>query len=237
MDISHLPGYEDNGKIEVSHKDFVTSSGLWHDKFKNIDENIRPKVIYMPPQVNFEGLKTRTLSFVYQYRFKNIVNRETTEDVPSFIASTIHGEVFRKMDLPAKIGIEKVCNEMNSLFDILDIDSQMVGLNPEGEKLPIFKNSAGKVFDIDQLSSGEKQLFVRAMALRMLNANNAIILIDEPEIVMHSQWQQRILRVYETIGKNNQIIAATRSPNVISSVERENVKLLKRQNGHINIVG
>jgi ABC-type glutathione transport system ATPase component len=112
----------------------------------------------------------------------------------------------------------------------------MVGLNPEGEKLPIFKNSAGIVFDINHLSSGEKQLFVRAMTLRMLNANNSIILIDEPEISMHPKWQQRIMKVYENIGENNQVIAATHSPHVVASVPKESVKLLKRENGKIKVV-
>jgi predicted ATP-binding protein involved in virulence len=122
------------------------------------------------------------------------------------------------------------------LFDILEIDAKMVGLNPEGEKFPIFKNSAGKVFNIKNLSSGEKQLFVRAMALRMLNANNSIILIDEPEISLHPRWQQRIVNVYQKIGKNNQLIIATHSPHVVASVPKESVKLLKRENGQIKVV-
>lgn len=38
---------------------------------------------------------------------------------------------------------------------------------------------------LDALSSGEKQLFVRALSLKMLDAQNGIILIDEPETSLH----------------------------------------------------
>jgi predicted ATP-binding protein involved in virulence len=207
-----------------------------YDKFREIDAQKRPRFVYMPTKINFDRFQKITLSFERDYSFRNIVEQDIIIDIPSYIATTINNEVYKYSDLPAKQAIEKVCDGINSLFDILEMDARMVGLNPEGEKLPIFKNSAGKVFDINQLSSGEKQLFVRAMALRMLGANNSVILIDEPEISMHPAWQQRIVKVYEKIGNNNQVIIATHSPHVVASVPKESVKLLKRENGQIKVV-
>jgi predicted ATP-dependent endonuclease of OLD family len=233
VDFSHLPGFKGRMKVGKINVDWLSLS---IGEFKHIDEEIRPRLIYMPTEINFEGLKIKNLSLSSQYSFINIVNQETIDDVPSFIASTINSEVYKNPDLPAKQAIDKVCNDINSLFDILEIDAKMVGLKPEGEKLPIFKNSAGKIFDINHLSSGEKQLFVRALALRMLNANNSVILIDEPEISMHPRWQQRIVNVYQKIGNNNQLIIATHSPHVVASVPKESVKLLKRENGKIKVV-
>ena len=192
-------------------------------------EKEKPRVIYMPTEINFDNLRTKTLSFSSTYSFKTVIDGEMLHNIPSFLATLINEEVFKDMESPAKYAIERICNEINSLFKILENDAQMIGLIPEGEKLPIFRNSTGKVFNINHLSSGEKQLYVRAMALRMLNANNSIILIDEPEISMHPKWQQRIMKVYEHMGHNNQVIAATQSPHVVSSVNRENVKLLRKQ--------
>jgi predicted ATP-binding protein involved in virulence len=62
----------------------------------------------------------------------------------------------------------------------------------------------------------------------MLNANNSVILIDGPELSMHPLWQQRIMNVYEHMGNNNQVIATTQSPHVVSSVNEKNVKLLRK---------
>jgi predicted ATP-binding protein involved in virulence len=199
-------------------------------------EREKSRVIYMPTEINFDSLRTKTLSFSSTYSFKTVIDREILHDIPSFLATRINEEVFKDMESPAKYAIQRVCNELNSLFKILDSDVQIVGLNPEGEKFPMFRNSAGKVFDINYLSSGEKQLFVRAMALRMLNANNSVILIDGPEISMHPLWQQRIINVYEHMGNNNQVIAATQSPLVISSVNQENIKLLRKEKGKIKLV-
>jgi predicted ATP-binding protein involved in virulence len=194
----------------------------------NTSAKEKSRLIYMPTEINFDGLRTKTLSFSSTYLFKNIIDREMLHNIPSFLATLINEEVFKDMESPAKYAIERICNEINSLFKILEIDVQMIGLNPEGEKLPIFRNSTGKVFNINHLSSGEKQLYVRAMALKMLNANNSVVLIDGPGLSMHPLWQQRIINVYEHMGNNNQIIAATQSPHVVSSVNRENVKLLRK---------
>ena len=62
----------------------------------------------------------------------------------------------------------------------------------------------------------------------MLNPENSIILIDEPELSLHPKWQQQIVDVYKKIGKNNQIIIATHSPHILGSVKKENIILLDR---------
>jgi len=83
----------------------------------------------------------------------------------------------------------------------------------------IFENSLGKEFDINGLASGEKQLFLRGLSLKFLEANNSIILIDEPEISLHPEWQQKIIKVYENIGINNQLIIATHSPHIVGDIK------------------
>lgn len=225
---------------EVIGYTFNATRGRQHIELKiileDIDEQDRPKIIYMPTEINFDKLETRTQSFAYKYQLRNIIDQKTVNNVPSFLATIINDEIYKSPDLPAKESIEKICSEINSIFDILEIDARIVGLNPEGEKLPTFKNSAGKTFDINNLSSGEKQLFVRIMSLKMMNANNSIILIDEPEISLHPGWQQKIMKIYEKIGDNNQVIAATHSPHVVSSVKKESVILLKKEKGKIKAV-
>ena len=100
--------------------------------------------------------------------------------------------------------------------------------------MPIFENSAGEEFDINYLSSGEKQLFLRTLSIKMLEPKNSIILIDEPELSLHPKWQQRIIEVYKKIGENNQIIVATHSPHILGSVSNKNIFILYRnENGKI----
>ena len=124
---------------------------------------------------------------------------------------------------------DEIITEINGIFDILDMDTRLIGMSTETtEILPIFTNLSGDKFDINELSSGEKQLFLRTLAIKMLNPENSIILIDEPELSLHPRWQQRIVDVYRKIGKNNQIIIATHSPHILGSVRKENIMLLDK---------
>ncbi|OQB44655.1 MAG: hypothetical protein BWY02_02751 [bacterium ADurb.Bin157] len=204
-------------------------------RLAGIPDDERPKVIYLPAEISFEKLTVKEKAFDYKYSFKNVIDKKHINEIPTYISSIIKDAVFKNEDLPAKTSIKKVCTEINQIFEDLEIDARLNGLAEEGEKLPVFANSAGASFDINGLSSGEKQLFARALTLRMLRANNSIILIDEPEISLHPRWQQKILRVYERIGKNNQVIIATHSPHILSACGKESGFLLARENGQVKV--
>ncbi|MBZ9607309.1 ATP-binding protein [Clostridium estertheticum] len=82
------------------------------------------------------------------------------------------------------------------------------------------------------MSSGEKQLFLRGLSLKFLEVNNSIILIDGPEISLHPEWQQKIIKVYENIGTNDQLIIATHSPHIVGDIKAEQLRILiKDKNG------
>ena len=98
------------------------------------------------------------------------------------------------------------------------------------------KKYLGKEFDITGLSSGEKQLFLRALSLKFLDVNNSVILIDEPEISLHPQWQRKIIDVYKSIGENNQLIIATHSPHIVGSVKSENLRVMTKDTDGIKII-
>ena len=109
-------------------------------------------------------------------------------------------------------------------------------ISKDENSMPIFTDSSGKKFGINELSSGEKQLFLRTLAIKMLEPENSIIMIDEPELSLHPKWQQKIVDVYRKIGRNNQIILATHSPHILGSVEKENIILLeKNENGIVKV--
>lgn len=204
-------------------------------RLAGIPDDERPKVIYLPAEISFDKLTVKEKAFDYKYSFKNVIDKKHLNEIPTYISSIIKDAVFKNEDLPAKTSIKKVCAEINQIFEDLEIDARLTGLAEEGEKLPVFANSAGASFDINGLSSGEKQLFARALTLRMVRANNSIILVDEPEISLHPRWQQKILRVYERIGKNNQVIIATHSPHILSACGKESGFLLARENGQVKV--
>lgn len=209
------------------------------NKYEEIINTLKilPKLIYVPAEIDFNEVKTETTNYKSDYKFFNIVDSDVIEDIPSYISSRIYYIANTEEELTLKEVKEKVNAEINGVFDILDLDVKLTGLSKDEKNMPIFVNSSGDEFDINQLSSGEKQLFLRTLSIKMLEPENSIILIDEPELSLRPKWQQRIIDVYKKIGKNNQIIVATHSPHVLGSVSNENIFLLsKNKKGEIIVL-
>lgn len=200
------------------------------EKGKMLKEKLEvlPKIIYVPTEINFQKMDTASTTLVQKYRFINIVDTNLIKDIPSFIATKIITAIFQNKNEKVGDVQKKVFDEINEIFEILEINVKVEDISQDGRNIPIFKNSAGEKFDINELSSGEKQLFLRTLAIKMLNPENSIILIDEPELSLHPKWQQQIVDVYKKIGKNNQIIISTHSPHILGSVKKENIILLDR---------
>lgn len=213
-----------------------------HLKYANYDEKndiktyketvslfkVLPKLIYIPTEINFSEVKTETTNFYREYSFFNIVDFNMIKDIPSYIVSRIMYMLNQDENLTMLEARKKVTEEINSIFNILELDVKLKGISKDDKNMPIFENSQGEEFDINELSSGEKQLFLRTLSIKMLEPEDSIILIDEPELSLHPKWQQQIIKVYQNIGKNNQIIVATHSPHILGSVHSENIIILSK---------
>lgn len=198
-----------------------------HIEIKN-KLDILPKIIYVPTEINFQKMNTASTTLVQEYKFINIVNTNLIKDIPSYIATKMISAMLKNKNEKVGDVQKKVFNEINEIFENLSIDIKVEDISQDGRNITLFTNSSGDEFDINELSSGEKQLFLRTLAIKMLNPENSIILIDEPELSLHPKWQQRIVDVYRKIGKNNQIIIATHSPHILGSVKKENIMLLDK---------
>lgn len=65
------------------------------------------------------------------------------------------------------------------------------------------------------LSSGEKQLLVIMLTMLVQDMKPCILLMDEPEISLHIEWQQQLLGRVRSMNPNAQIIMTTHSPALI----------------------
>jgi pentatricopeptide repeat protein len=76
----------------------------------------------------------------------------------------------------------------------------------------------------EKLSSGEKQVFAILLQMLLQEEKPAIILLDEPEISLHIEWQRELLTNMRKLNENCQIIAVTHSSNMFSRGWIEHVK-------------
>lgn len=83
----------------------------------------------------------------------------------------------------------------------------------------VFKSNTDEQLRLDQLSSGEKQEIILFYELIFESDKNIHLLIDEPEISLHIEWQLRfmddLLRIAEK--KKFKVTVATHSPQIISN--------------------
>jgi predicted ATPase len=73
--------------------------------------------------------------------------------------------------------------------------------------------------ELSALSSGEKQLL--RIFIETLMAAESTILIDEPELSMHIDWQRSLVPSMSQLNPKAQIILATHSPEVMANLKEE----------------
>ena len=66
-----------------------------------------------------------------------------------------------------------------------------------------------------QLSSGEKQMLVILLTVLIEDNKPYVLFMDEPEVSLHIEWQERLINTIRLINPNVQIILTTHSPAVI----------------------
>jgi predicted ATPase len=81
---------------------------------------------------------------------------------------------------------------------------------------------------ISALSSGERQLLVMLahLSLNLNLAGSGVFIVDEPELSLHIDWQERFVDAIQEANPNVQIILATHSPAIILDRD-ENCKALR----------
>jgi predicted ATP-dependent endonuclease of OLD family len=79
------------------------------------------------------------------------------------------------------------------------------------------KSANGSSIGIASLSSGEKHLLM--MLVETLLAGESTIIIDEPEISMHVDWQKCLVHTMRVLNPHAQIVIATHSPEIMADVD------------------
>ena len=76
-------------------------------------------------------------------------------------------------------------------------------------------NQMGEILYPYQLSSGEKQILVILLTTLIEDNQPYVLFMDEPEVSLHIEWQQRLIDLILKLNPHVQIILTTHSPAVI----------------------
>ena len=73
----------------------------------------------------------------------------------------------------------------------------------------------GETLSPYQLSSGEKQMLVILLTVLIEDNRPYVLFMDEPEVSLHVEWQQKLIEMIVSLNPHVQIILTTHSPAVI----------------------
>lgn len=137
------------------------------------------------------------------------------------------GPINSSIEITCKIDFNTDKKRDTDLLNALDILSEcdLVELSD----VILTKSKSSKKFLLSQASSGELSILFTMSSIAGEIEDNSLILIDEPEISLHPEWQLNFLSLLnETFHnyKSCHFIIATHSPNIISSIPKSNAYIV-----------
>jgi len=122
-------------------------------------------------------------------------------------------------------GVErKIANAMRPQEKLRDLIQQMFAGNKAvsfGEKEIAITIKDREKIDLPSLSSGEKHLLLICIQALMAQSNS--LLIDEPELSIHIDWQHTLLSSLQQLNPAMQLIAATHSPEIMADLPDDKI--------------
>ena len=186
------------------------------EDIKNID---LPTIIYFP--------FTRFISNVSgkQINQETIIHQLVNRIEPSRHYSGSYSSYLTWLDYAEPVEYQAVIDFMNNI----DLDGKTYF--QDRQKLStMIKLKSGEIHRLNELSSGEQNLFIILLELKRRLVNNSIVLIDEIENSLHPAFQQKLAYMLSELQKTIpfQLIITTHSPEFIKTFGSDKLRLLNQ---------
>ena len=122
-------------------------------------------------------------------------------------------DTFEKLNI-----FDETYGKVNLFKNLLDEHLQFKNIEIDSLRgIRAIDEENGKTIPLDALSSGEQHELVLIYGLLFQVEENAVILIDEPELSLHVSWQKKFIDDIQRIQKlkNLRVVIATHSPQII----------------------
>lgn len=184
-------------------------------------------------------------------KFQNMMELEEIKQIESELPTLKNSLEELKTSIPELSNIVQERNKLSKSTNnkqLVAVRRALTEFLPEISNIRIRRSGLAMVVqkngievEIDQLSDGEKCLLalVGDLTRRLAMANptletplegHGIVLIDEIELHLHPTWQRNVVPSLIRVFPNCQFIITTHSPQVISEIYPESLRLLKWNN-------
>jgi len=124
-------------------------------------------------------------------------------------------ELLSSGDADAQARAAKVSSPKKKFQDIIDELFSETGKKILRKSNEIAFEQVGETLYPYQLSSGEKQILAILLTVLVQDNQPFTLFMDEPEVSLHIEWQQRLISLIRELNDKVQIILTTHSPAVI----------------------
>jgi len=128
-------------------------------------------------------------------------------------------------NLEHKDSLKEIREFFDSFFAPMKFKDVRIDRSPFGF---IIETSLGEI-DIDDLSSGEKEILNIFIRFHQLKPTGAIVLFDEADLHLHPDLERRYLETLRNLGINNQLIITTHSPEMMIAAGTDSLYTLLKE--------
>ncbi|WP_196723799.1 MULTISPECIES: AAA family ATPase [Providencia] len=121
----------------------------------------------------------------------------------------------------------------------LKLSTDLINLIDSGllkiDKVSLKKKKSCEEFEIENASSGEQSVIMNILGISSVIKDNSLILIDEPEVCLHPEWQEKYIQLLIDIFKNLKnchFIITTHSPQIIANLADRNCFITSIEDGN-----
>lgn len=153
------------------------------------------------------------------------------------LATKKYGQMMRNA-VEEENGLQKFYNSgdykrLKNFFEKFEYDINLRCISTLNNIYQFYLLKDGLEIEIDLISSGEREIINFIFGLFLEELNDGIVIIDEPELHLHPNWQKKLIKILkeETNDKNVQIIFVTHSASFISYNVLNNIYRVYKYNG------
>jgi predicted ATPase len=141
------------------------------------------------------------------------------QDIESFAARYENDPTLQDVVQDIDIVEDKIATAMKSRNNLEGLIRKMFTANKEvkftDNEISVTAKDGARI-GLSSLSSGEKHLL--RLFVEMLLIGESSMIIDEPELSMHVDWQHDLVGCLRSLNLEAQLILATHSPEIMSDV-------------------
>lgn len=182
-----------------------------------------------------ENLKNQIISNRLSYYLNNRLQKGEKQINLSFITNekklnqlikSIKNSQWIHKTRTLRLNIKGKNTSFNKKFDL---STDFINLIDAGlfkvDRVTFKKKNTKEKFEIENASSGEQSVIMNILGISSIIKDGSLVLIDEPEVCLHPEWQEKYITLLIDIFKKQKkchFIIATHSPQIIANLKENN---------------